>query len=488
MFFGPMLFSTEQLQAVTDFLHRHCGLYFGDTHQRQLQDALNHRIKKTGHLNLTSYIGLLKNSLGAIDEEFNHLVEELTVGETYFYRIASHFTALQYFVLPQFGLRDEPVNILSAACSSGEEPYSMALLLHHYFPNQHFTITAVDIDRNSLALAQVGRYSKRSVNYLPEVIRDSYFQSHGANYRLDESIKKMVQFRQANLFDAQLALPDNGYDIIFCRNVMIYFSAEKIKQLSARLYRLSRPNGYLFLGDAETLRGYNNEYQLLESHGAFFYQKKITRQSIPVTSGLAGAAISERDNKTDNKAPTAHSFKPPIETSLKTPLKTAVKIPEAVTFLQCRQAYLADKSVIAQSSIKQLLLLEPDHWEAKLLLAMIEAGQGHYARGMQLCLEVNAQNVAPHQSFFVAGVIQVEAKQLDEAKRSFESALFHEKLFFPAHFKLALLHKAMGEDEKAKKSFANVIKTMTLYQHDHQLYIGEFSIATVEQIARQGTK
>ncbi len=466
----PSSFSLTDLQPIIDFLHYHCGLDFDQSNNRQLAQAVQNRMAETGRDNLSSYIRLLKSSLGAIDEEFSHLVEAVTIGETYFYRIRAHFNALQHFVFPQFSAKNQALSILSAACSSGEEPYGIALLLSHYFPTLRFVITAVDIDRNSLALAQLGRYNQRSVKNLPKVILDSYFRRVGQYYYLADRIKKKVHFRSLNLFDSQMDLVDNSFDVIFCRNVLIYFSAQKISELTARLYQLNRSNGYLFLGDAETLRGYNDDYQLVEYDSAFFYRKN--------------------EPQAQGNKPIEVPVVSPIHTPYVKPIRIAELVvdssdePSNVTFLQCVQAYLADQMKLAQDLTTQLLQVQPEHWEAKLLQAMIAAGSGDYERALQLCSLVDNLDEAACKRFFVTGMIEVEAKQFMQAKRSFESALFHDRAFFPAHFRLALLYQRLGEHSKAKKSFTNVLKTMARCQQDYQLYVGEFPLEAIARIAQ----
>ena len=186
------------------------------------------------------------------------VVEALTTNETYFFRDQFPFEALKVHVLPKFSEkagRDKVVNIWSAACSSGQEPYSIAMLLRQHFPlldGGCARIWASDISAGMLERARLGVYNQTEIaRGLPQDYLDRYFRKCPGGWQVDDNLKKMVQFFPINLLGPWPTLPK--MEVVFLRNVLIYFNAETKKNiLEGVVSRILRPGGFLFLGAAET--------------------------------------------------------------------------------------------------------------------------------------------------------------------------------------------------------------------------------------------
>ncbi|MCU0534518.1 MAG: protein-glutamate O-methyltransferase CheR [Hydrococcus sp. Prado102] len=184
-------------------------------------------------------------------------IESLVTTETSFFRDIYPFEALKNFVLPELIDRrknERSLNIWSAACSSGQEPYSIAMLVREQFPtllNWNLRLIASDFSGQILARARQGRYTQLEINRgLPENLRDRYFQQQDNQWQIVPNIRQMVEFRQINLIDSWSSLLP--MDIIFLRNVLIYFDTETKKTILAKVRRVLKPDGYLFLGGGET--------------------------------------------------------------------------------------------------------------------------------------------------------------------------------------------------------------------------------------------
>jgi chemotaxis protein methyltransferase CheR len=207
----------------------------------------------------------------------NEIIEAMVTTETSFFRDVIPFETLRKNVIPELiGRRREErrLNIWCAACSSGQEPYSVALMLRDYFPELtgwNVRLLTSDISREMLARAREGRYTQFEVNRgLPVALLVKYFQQHGTSWQLKEEVRRMVEFQQINLASPWPFLP--RMDLILLRNVMIYFDVETKKTILGRVAGLLRPDGYLLLGGAETTFNLHASFQRVEQLKGGFYQ------------------------------------------------------------------------------------------------------------------------------------------------------------------------------------------------------------------------
>jgi chemotaxis protein methyltransferase CheR len=252
------------------------GLHFDDTKLEFLAEVLERCADKKG-LALRSYLDRLE---GPDEAELQVLIPELTVPETYFFRNIDQFRAFANVALPEARAARGSIrklSILSAGCASGEEPYSLAMVVRERGADRGWdvAIRALDVNPAVLAKAARGRYSGWALRETPADSQQRWFRSVGREFELEETIRTAVTFQEVNLAreNADLWAPE-FYDVIFCRNVLMYFAPAHAEALVARLTRSLALGGHLFLGHAETLRGLSNEYHLRHTHGTFYYQRK----------------------------------------------------------------------------------------------------------------------------------------------------------------------------------------------------------------------
>jgi len=208
-------------------------------------------------------------------------VEAMTTNETSFFRDFHPFEALKKFVLPDLlALRsaERTLNIWCAASSSGQEPYSLGMLIRENFPqllSWKLRILATDLSTEVLARAREGRYSQLEVNRgLPANLLVKYFQKQGCDWYLRDEIRRMVDFQIVNLSNAWPALPP--VDIVMIRNVLIYFGIETKKEILAKVRRVLKPDGYLFLGGAETTFSIDESFERVQFERATCYRIRRT--------------------------------------------------------------------------------------------------------------------------------------------------------------------------------------------------------------------
>jgi len=272
---------------------RRLGLQFDETRVGFLGEVLQRRLTRMGGC-AAAYLHELET--GAATAEPALLAQELTVGESYFFRNSEQFHALADIVVPERMRKagaTKRLRILSAGCASGEEPYSIGILLREAIPEPEWTIEVRAVDLNPLALerAMRARYSSWALRETPLEIQRKWFRPEGRDLALDDAARIAVQFHEQNLAvdDARFWQPQ-VFDVIFCRNVLMYFSPDQAGALLSRIARALQAGGYLFLGHAETLRGISDDFHLRHTHGTFYYQLKDIDQYAPSRPSRAAVA------------------------------------------------------------------------------------------------------------------------------------------------------------------------------------------------------
>ncbi|MBV8634260.1 MAG: protein-glutamate O-methyltransferase CheR [Burkholderiaceae bacterium] len=261
------------------------GMQFAEAKHDELGKVLHKRMQ-LHDLDCEAYLVRLTAAPGRA--ELAQLARELTVTETYFMRHIEQFQALAEVALPEriAPAMGRPMQILSAGCSSGEEAYSIAMILRERFPQAGAVITALDLNPAVLQKAAKGQYGTWSLRACPEETRARWFRKSGELFELDASLRSMVRFEERNLTEAAPEFWHEGrFDIVFCRNILMYFSPEQAQAAVARIAHAMAPGAYLFLGHAETLRGLSNEFHLCHTHNAFYYSRKnVTTAALPATA------------------------------------------------------------------------------------------------------------------------------------------------------------------------------------------------------------
>ncbi len=269
-----------QFRLLRDFIYRQCGLWFDDSQMNFFKNRLVDRLKA---LDITSfnkyyyYILYDKNR----DEEFLNIIDILTTNETYFFREKSQLKAFSEEILPLIrqdsrGTESPELKIWSAGCSTGEEAYTVAMLILEtkQFPGWDIDILATDISPRVLSIGRKGIYSKSSFRSCEPYYIDKYFTKDEFGYRIKDSVRRYVDFARLNLLDKNRLNLIRNMDVIFCRNVIIYFDLEAKKKVIESLYDCLKPNGFLLLGHSESLASISTKFELRHFQYDMVYQKK----------------------------------------------------------------------------------------------------------------------------------------------------------------------------------------------------------------------
>lgn len=249
----------------TQQIKRKTGIDLRLYKEAQMLRRLTSLYEKRGFVSFVDYYkGLEKDN-----ELFHEFLDRMTINVSEFYRNAKRWEILEKKILPKLIEKNRNLKVWSAACSAGEEPYTLAMILSKFLPLQKVTILATDIDENILARAKLGVYSERALQELPNDMKNHFFSQKDTYYHIKPEIKKTVTFRKQNL----LADPfDTDFDLIVCRNVLIYFTEEAKDMVYKKFSNALKSNGILFVGSTEQI--FNPGSYNLETEDTFFYRKK----------------------------------------------------------------------------------------------------------------------------------------------------------------------------------------------------------------------
>jgi len=282
--------ASAELEAFRGALEQSLGFRWDDDRMPTLAGVLASRLQHTG-ATASAYLRRLPEDRKEIAE----LSRSLSVSETYFLRNPDQFRALEAILIERQRTPRRYLRMLSAGCSSGEEAYSLAITARevlHAPSDWTLLILGVDVNPDSVEKARGGIYGSWALRETPPIIREKYFRPVGARFAISGAIRSMVAFDRQNLVRPERGLwTPEAYDIVFCRNVLMYLTPRVASEVVEQIARSLTPGGFLFLGHAETLRGLSDAFQIRHSHNTFYYEVKAA--SWVATSSKGEAEASE---------------------------------------------------------------------------------------------------------------------------------------------------------------------------------------------------
>ena len=437
-----MRLADEVYQQARALIARRLGLHFPEGRRANLEQGLRKACHAASVPRLETYLAWL-TTLPTASQEWRRLAGSLTVGETYFFRDCASLAALEQHVLPSLIAAQRARDILqlriwSAGCATGEEPYSLAILLDRLLPEcsqWHVTILATDINPEALETAQRGLYRAWSLRETPVWLRERYFCRRSATtFEVAPQIRQMVTFVPCNLADDDdLAMVANTrtIDIILCRNVLMYFTPEVQRAVVAQLQRALVPGGWLVVGAVEASAELLRPLVPVTFPGAILFRKAPTAVDL-LPESLPPLPLGEALRGGEGSFPQAGDSLSPVD-SLSRGERELESLPDSVTMLQQARA-LADQGC-----------LEParDLCEAGLALDRLDAA-----------------------AFLLLATIQHERGAMVEALEALRRALYLAPHCAPAHFLLGSLLLKQGEYQRGRRSMETVINLLHTVPRD----------------------
>jgi chemotaxis protein methyltransferase WspC len=383
-----------------------------------IERAVRTRQRLTCSVDLTAYWELVTGS----DAERQHLVDEVVVPETWFFRDREAFAALARLVQHELtpSHPDGVFRLLSAPCATGEEPYSMAMaLLDAGVSDRRFRVDAIDVSDRTIADARRGIYGRNSFRGADTGFRDRFFTAYDGRYEVHAGVRHAVRFQRANLFSPSFLADRDRYDVIFCRNLLIYFDRETRDRAVGVLDRLLAPLGVLFVGASETSVFADHDFRSARLTMAFAFRRAA---ATPEGRGASNAAAVAQAVRARAPRPLPPAVRPPAVPVRSAPPPAMPRDPSA-------------------------------HVAATLAEARRLADQGHFVEAARLC-ENGLKTHGPNADvFYLLGIVRDASGNHAEAERFYRRALYVD----PTHIE-AIMHLALLMDTQGKTAEADVLR------------------------------
>ncbi len=268
--------SEATFEALRTLIYDKTGIHFPDNKRYLLESRVGRRLSALQMHTYEDYYRFLQN--GGFRQEMPEFINSITINETFFFRQPEQMEMLKNDLVPAAVARGASrVRIWSAACSTGDEPYTIALVIKEQlqpkYPNVRFEVVGTDINSEVLNTARSGLYSRYAVRNIPEPIFKRYFKEAGDQFQLSEDVRRMVAYKQVNLMDRAAMAGLFQFDIVFCANVLIYFDGRAKQQVVQALYNSLNQGGFLLLSFSETLYGVSQSFRPVRFGKNIAYQK-----------------------------------------------------------------------------------------------------------------------------------------------------------------------------------------------------------------------
>mgnify|MGYP000849907150 CR=1 FL=1 len=384
--------------------------------RKNIQDAIKSRMDKHILSDEDTYMKMLTSN----PEEIERLIEQIVVTETWFFRDRESFRFLKRHIekLKDFLYQGRMLRVLSVPCSTGEEPYSVAmLLLDAGLSPEQFCIDAVDISRRSIEIAKKAVYAKRSFRGECDDYRPRYFINTDEGYKLDNCVARLVHYYVDNFVQPQALYGHKPYHILFCKNLLIYLNDNARKQVFANIDRLLTDDGVVFTGHSEVMSFLENGYEPVKHARAFACKRIDSKEKAQPKMSTRPLSIKRSftwQTYTDNTLPS--------------------------------QSNMKAKSIDAERSY--------NHQTEDVLMQIRElADRGNLNEALNLCERFLKENSDNQEAYYLMGLIKFAMDAFDEAESFFQKALY----LAPHHYE-TLLHMVLLYEKKGDKKMASVME------------------------------
>lgn len=471
----------ELLSQLSDFVAAEMGLYFSQGRWRDLDQGIAAAAREFGFRDVDSCIRWLVSSPLRRDQ-IEILAGHLTVGETYFFRDRRAFGNLEVELLPALvrsrGETDRCLRIWSAGCATGEEAYSIAILLHRLIAdlqNWSITILATDINPCSLRKAAQGVYGEWSFRDTPPWVREGYFRkTKEGRFEIAPQFKKMTTFSYLNLAEdvyPSLWSNTNAMDLILCRNVLMYFAPTRAQKVIHNLWRALAEGGWLIVSPSEASQVLFSQFVTVNFPGGLFYQKDSHRSeservlvSHPIaewTLSVPPPSPSHAELELGVGALPATSEPPPFPVvESQTVDVEHGQYQDALS--HCERGRHAEAAETLLAALSQ----DPEDARAMALLARVLANQGHLAQAREWCEKAIAADRLNASGHYLRALILQEQGAIEEARASTKRALYLDPNFVLAHFVLGNLARREGNLRESARHFENALSLLRAYRQE----------------------
>jgi chemotaxis protein methyltransferase CheR len=432
----PATLDAPGLAEVRDRIRRRAGLSFPESRLPDLEAGVRRAMASTGTGDIRAFAQRLETEAAVFDA----LIGYVTVGETYFFREPAQFEVLRSRVLPDLrrGLTDgAKLRVWSAGCASGEEPYSLAILLEEQGLAEQATVLGTDVSRAALQRAREASYGIWSLRGSPGATASPNFERHGDRFVVHARLRRRVEFRYLNLADGLYPSPENGtaaVDLILCRNVMIYFDAETVRQVARRFYQSLKPGGWLITGPSDP-----------PLWDCAPFRTRVTD----------GCVIYQREDPAAKEAPAPFVVPTPI------PVEPVPDVPPAAPTLTIEESP-APIPVPSESALPALIAS---------VRRLADGGQALMAE--QAAIDALRQFPLAPELHYLHAVVCTELGRSEAAIAALRRVLYIDPGLALAHFMLASVLRRTGRREEAQRAYQAALAACSAQSPDDVLPLSD---------------
>ncbi len=435
-----------EFREFRDYIQQHSGIYLEDSKLDSLRISLLTRATRLDCPGWSQYLDVLSRD----EAEFRELMSLITINETSFFRFPGQFEALRARILPEIASErtgdSRALRMWSAGCSTGEEPYSIAMtFLDSGLEGAGWRgeVMGTDVSTKALATAKAGIYQQRHLANVPDETIARHFERTDDGYRLAPHVRNICDFTYQNLIKEPYptALLGN-WDVIFCRNVTIYFRLESTRRVVQNFHDSLNDGGYLFVGHSETLTTITDQFESVEVGGVFLYRKRRARRIVAVGRAETG---TERRARERAAGPTPER-------------RTAAVVDRPA--MPERRASGPTPPVPSPAAAPSPAPADAARLPDLLVAAHAHADAGEYDRARSECQAALAQDPLLAGARYLLGVIQQSQGDVASAVTEFKKTIYIDPQFVLAHLNLANIHKSQSRYEDACRGYENALRAL----------------------------
>jgi len=458
------------LIEISENVARLLGLHYPENRFRDLERLLLLAAKE---LDIDEDLYAINNWLKATNIPANQMLvlsEQLRVGETYFFREETALKLFREVILPQIieqrKSHEKQIRIWSAGCSSGEEPYTLAMLLHETLPDINdwkISILATDISLIAINKAIQGKYTSWSFRQTDQLVKDKYFTFNGKEWEIIPQIKKMVTFERLNLAEDMYDPAASGtdrMDAIFCRNVLMYFTPEKARAAGQRFFRSLSENAWLITSQVELSEDYFSEFKRVNFSNGIFYQKSPKQPALN-TSYFFDTKIEGEMPKVIKKAQPLIDTKPKLNKLL-----LNEKHHEANVVVDAEMLF--NKSLYGPCAEQCLKTIQKQPNESKNILLLVKcyANMGQLENAKLWCAKLLVTNNLTSESYHFIATVFLESNDFVSAETALRKALYLDQTNVSALITLGNALKRQGKKQGGLRCFENAQEILDKMDYD----------------------
>ena len=491
--------SVEEFARFRDYIQRHSGIYLEQTKLDSLRISLITRATRHEFKTLEEYFRLVVSD----DDEFRELLNLITINETSFFRFPQQFDALRNTVIPEImSEKADPsrnFRVWSAGCSTGEEPYTVAMtLLDSGLESMDWRchVMGTDVSTKALGVARAGIYKGRALQNVSDDVMSRHFRKMPEGLQVSGNVRRLVDFGYHNLIKEPYPLSLMGdWDIIFCRNVTIYFKVESTRRVVKNLFNSLNEGGYLFIGHSETLTSISEDFEAVEIDGVFLYRKSRSGRRTQVMTDVRApqrtldAQAAGRDKGTLETPGRSRDKRPlqklwrsgaqgegtlraePVATDAapetvaevaSAPAEAVEPDPEDVAGLLegARVSVQSGGHAEARTALEVVLERDRNNFDAHLLLAFSYADSGDYGLALKECDRALAINPLLPGARYVLGIIYQRQGDLVRAVSELKKTIYIDADFVLAQLNLGNIYRSQGKFDAACRAYQNAVESL----------------------------